>query len=201
MALKTYKPDHAEPAPARHRRPHRPLSRRAGEDADRGPEFDRRPQQPRPHHLALPRRRPQAGLSQDRLQAHAARRARDGRAHRIRSEPHRLHRAGEISGRRAVLHPRAAAARRRRHHRRGRAGRHQAGQRHAGRQHAGRHHRAQRRDQDRQGRPDRALGRHLRADRRPRPASTSSCGSIRPSSAWCTAAAWRPSARCRIPTT
>ena len=64
-------------------------------------------------------------------------------------------------------------------------------------QHAGRHDRAQRRDEDRQGRPARALGRHLRADRRPRPGLRASCGSTRASSASCTAAAWRRSARCR----
>ena len=52
---------------------------------------------------------------------------------------------------------------------RGRACRREAGQRDADRQHSGRHHRAQCRDEDRQGRPDRAFGRHLRADRRPRP--------------------------------
>ena len=39
------------------------------------------------------------------------RRAGDGRAHRIRSEPHRLHRADQVRGRRAGLHPGAAAAR------------------------------------------------------------------------------------------
>ena len=50
-----------------------------------------------------------------------------------------------------------------------RAGRREAGQRHADRQYSGRHHRAQCRDQDRQRRADRAFGRHLRADRRPRP--------------------------------
>ena len=55
-----------------------------------------------------------------------------------------------------------------RHRRRRRACRRQARQRHAGRQHSDRHHRAQYRDQDRQGRPDRALGRHLCPDRRPR---------------------------------
>ena len=43
----------------------------------------------------------------------------------------------------------------------GRAGRREAGQRHAARRHAGRHHRPQYRDEAGQGRPDRALGRHL----------------------------------------
>ena len=167
----------------------------------RGSELDRRPQQPWPHHQPLPRRRPQAGLSHHRLQAHAPRRGRDRRAHRIRSEPHRLHRAGEVQGRRADLHPGAAAAIGRRQHHRGRERRHQARQRHAARQHAGRHDRAQRRAQGRQGRADRALGRHLRPDRRPRrrvrhPASQ--LGRAAPG-AWPLPCA--RSARCRIPTT
>ena len=131
----------------------------------------------------------------------APRRGRDRRAHRIRSEPHRLHRAGEVQGRRADLHPGAAAAVGRRQHRRGRERRHQARQRHAARQHAGRHDRAQRRAQGRQGRADRALGRHLRPDRRPRrrvrhPASQ--LGRAAPG-AWPLPCA--PSARCRTPTT
>ena len=82
-----------------------------------------------------------------------------------------------------------------------RACRREAGQCHADRQYSGRHHRAQYRDQDRQGRADRALGRHLRADRRARPGLRHPAAQFRPSSAWCMAAAWRPSARCRTPTT
>ena len=104
----------------------------------------------------------------DRLQAPQVRRAGQGRAARIRSEPHRLHRADQIRGRRARLYPGAAAACGRRHRRRRRVCRREARQRHADRQHSGRHHRAQYRAQDRQGRPDRALGRHLCPDRRPR---------------------------------
>ena len=149
--------------------------------------FDRRTQQPWPYHQPLPRRRPQAGLSHHRLQAGATRRGRNRRAHRIRSEPHRLHRAGEVQGRRADLHPGATAPGSRRLHRRGRAGRHQARQRHAARQHAGRHHRAQRRAQGRQGRADRAFGRHLRPDRRPRWAGSSGKG---PSPADCSSKRW-----------
>ena len=42
-------------------------------------------------------------------------------------------------------------------------------------QHAGRHDRPQCRDEDRQGRRDRALGRHLCADRRPRPGLCHRC--------------------------
>ena len=101
--------------------------------------------------------------------AASIRRGGEGRADRVRSEPHRVHRADPLRRRRAGLHPGAAAARRRRRGRRRRAGRHQAGQRHADRQHAGRHHRPQCRAEDRQGRRDRPLGRDLRPDRRPRP--------------------------------
>ena len=97
------------------------------------------------------------------------RRSRGRRAAGIRSEPHRVHRADQVSGRRAGLHPGAAASGCGRHRGCRQLCRRQAGQRHAARQHAGRHHRPQHRDEDRQGRPDRAFRRHLRPDRRPRP--------------------------------
>ena len=77
----------------------------------------------------------------------------------------------------------------------------EARQCHAGRQHSDRHDRAQCRDQDRQGRANRALGRHLRPDRRTRRRIRDPASQLEPSSAWYMAAAWRPSARCRIPTT
>ena len=93
----------------------------------------------------------------------------EGRAAGIRSQPHELHRADQIRRRRAGLHHRAAAPRGRRRGGRRRAGRREAGQRHAARQHPGRHDRPQCRDEDRQGRRDRPLGRLLCADRRPRP--------------------------------
>ena len=67
----------------------------------------RRPQQLRPHHLALPRRRSQAALPHHRLQARQDRRARQGRGDRVRSEPHRAHRAAALRRRREALHPRA----------------------------------------------------------------------------------------------
>ena len=102
---------HAEPAPAR---PGRPLRRSTRASRSSSSPRDRarvgRAQQQRPHHRALPRRRPQAGLSAGRLQAAQVRRAGEDRAHRIRPEPHRLHRAPEVRGRRALLHPGAAAA-------------------------------------------------------------------------------------------
>ena len=47
--------------------------------------------------VALPWRRPQAVVSHGRLQASQAGHAGDGRAARIRSEPHRLHRADQVS--------------------------------------------------------------------------------------------------------
>ena len=96
-----------------------------------GHEQHGRPQQSRPHHHALARRRAQAALPHRRFQAPQVRRAGDGRAARIRSEPHRVHRADQVRGRRAGLHPGAAAAARRRQGGRRRAGRHQAGQRDA----------------------------------------------------------------------
>ena len=75
-------------------RPQRALEGQAGQGADR-----RQAQHGgRNNHgritAALPRRRPQAALPHRRFQAAQVRRAGDGRAARIRSEPHRLHRAG-----------------------------------------------------------------------------------------------------------
>ena len=54
-------------------------------------------------------------LPHGRLQAPQVRRAGEGRAARIRSEPHRLHRADQVRRRRAGLHPGAAAPGGRRH--------------------------------------------------------------------------------------
>ena len=48
----------------------------------------RRPQRPRPQDLAPHRRRSQAALPRDRLQAHQGRRDRQGRRHRVRPQPH-----------------------------------------------------------------------------------------------------------------
>ncbi len=73
----------------------------------------RRAQQPWPHHQPLPRRRAQAELPDRRFQAPQVRRAGGGGAAGIRSEPHRVHRADQVSGRRAGLYPGAAAAARR----------------------------------------------------------------------------------------
>ena len=60
---------------------------------------------------------------------------------------------------------------------------------------AGRHDRPQRRDEDRQGRPDRPLGRHLCPAGRQATRAMPCCGCPRASSAWCAASAWRRSAR------
>ncbi len=85
-------------------------------------------------------------------------------------EPHRLHRAHQVPGRRACLHPGAPAPWRgdqvivvRYMPTSSRAMRCRSAN------HSGRHYRTQYRDQDRQGRADRAFGRQLRPDRRARP--------------------------------
>ena len=63
-----------------------------------------RPQQHRPHHHAAPGRRAQARLPHHRLRPRQARHPGQGGFDRIRSEPHRLHRAPELRGRREALH-------------------------------------------------------------------------------------------------
>ena len=83
--------------------------RRAREVARRGPQEVRRPQRARAHHLAPPRRRRQAQVPQDRLQAPEGRRAREGGGDRVRPEPLGAHRAAPLRRRREALHPRAAA--------------------------------------------------------------------------------------------
>ena len=99
-----------------------------------GKQQDRRPQQQGPCDLARHRRRSQAEVSHRRLQAPLVGRRRHGRADRIRSQPHRLHRAGQLwrgRGRQGSsgLYHRAAASRRRRQGRRGQEDRREAGQR------------------------------------------------------------------------
>ena len=127
--------------------------------------------------------------------------SRGRRADRIRSQPHRLHRADPVRGRRAELHPGAAAPGRRRQDRRRRAGRREAGQRDAVPGHADRHDRPQYRDEARQGRPDRARRGHLRPVRRPRRRLRADPAVARASCAWSARNAWRRSVRCRTPTT
>ena len=71
-----------------------------------------RPQRPRPGHHPSPGWRPQARLPPDRLpSSRQGRRAGQGRAHRVRPEPHRAHRAAALRGRREALHHRAGTAR------------------------------------------------------------------------------------------
>ena len=115
MALKQYNP--TSPAAARPdpRRQVVAVEGQAGQGADRRQAQDRRPQQQGPCHLARHRRRSQAEVPLRRLQASQVGHAGDRRAARVRPEPHRVHRAGQVRGRRARLHPRAAAPRRRRH--------------------------------------------------------------------------------------
>ena len=64
----------------------------------------------RPDHHPAPGRRPQAPLPRDRLPARQGRRAGQGRAHRVRPEPHRADRAAALRRRREALHPRARTA-------------------------------------------------------------------------------------------
>ena len=63
----------------------------------------------RPDHDPAPGWRPQARLPRDRLPSQRqGRRAGQGRAHRVRPEPHRAHRAAALRRRREALHHRAA---------------------------------------------------------------------------------------------
>ncbi len=82
--------------------------RRAREEPVEGQATLQRAERQRPHHLAPPRRRGQAPLPPDRLQAGQGRRARQGRLDRVRPEPQRLHRAHQLRRRPQELHPRAA---------------------------------------------------------------------------------------------
>jgi large subunit ribosomal protein L2 len=67
---------------------------------------DRWPQQSGPHHHPSHRWRPQACLPRHRLPSpRQGRRAGEGRAHRVRPQPHRAHRAAALRRRREALHP------------------------------------------------------------------------------------------------
>ena len=83
----------------------------------------------RPRHRAPPRRRRQAPLPRDRLQAPQGRRAGEGRDDRVRPEPQLLHRPAALRRRREELHPRPAGRRGRRRGRVRRERRHPARQR------------------------------------------------------------------------
>ena len=108
---------------------------------------------------APPRRRGQAPVPQDRLQAHEGRDPRQGRLDRVRPEPVRLHRADQLPRRREALHPRPEPPARRHDGAVGRRLGHRRGQRAAAGQHAGRHDRPQRRAAARPRRPARPLRR------------------------------------------
>ena len=87
------------------------------------------PQLLRPRREPPPRRRGEAPLPPDRLQADQGRDPRQGRDDRVRPEPDLLHRAAALRGRREALHPRSAGRQARRRHRVRREGRHPARER------------------------------------------------------------------------
>ena len=140
-------------------------------------------------------------LPRGRFQAPQVRRAGEGRAAGIRSEPHGVHRPDQIPGRRTRLHSGAATAARGRHGGCRRPRRHQAGQRHAAGGDPGRHDHSQYRTEARRRRQDRARRGHLR------PAGRQGCrlradqADVGRVSRWCGPNAWPRSARCRTPTT
>ena len=130
----------------------------AREVPHRGPDEVRRAQQQGPQDLAPPRRRGQAPVPQDRLQAPQGRRAGQGRLDRVRPQPLRLHRAAALRRRREALHPRAAAPAGGRPVESGPGAEINVGQRAAARGHADRHGRPQRRARARPRRPARPRG-------------------------------------------
>jgi hypothetical protein len=153
-----------------------------------------RTRQPRPHLDASHRRRSQAHVPRDRLQAQQVRRS--GTVREIEYDPNRSARIALIEyadgEKRYILHPKGLSQ-----------GDtivsgpgigHAVGQRAAAARDPARYGRAQHRAQDRQGRPDGALGRHVGRSSR-RKASTSRCVWARARCAWCTATAWRRSAK------
>ena len=150
---------------------------------------------------ALARRRPQAALPHRRFQAHASStcRPRSCGSNTIRTAAAFIALI-KLRGRRARLHPGAAAPEGGRQGRLGRARRREAGQRHADAQHPGRHHHPQCRDEAGQGRPARPRRRHLRPARRPRRRLCAAAARPRARCAWCAPNAWRRSARSRTPT-
>ena len=108
MALMNFKPTSPGRRSMVARRPPPACTRaRPHARADREQAEDRRSQQQRPDHHPPHRWWPQAALSHDRFQARQGRHPRQGRAHRIRSEPHRAHRAAVLRRWRAPLHHRA----------------------------------------------------------------------------------------------
>ena len=103
--------DDAGPSRLERRRLRRGHARRAGEVAGPPAAQQGRPQRARPHHHPPPGRRPQARLPRHRLPSpRQGRRAGQGRAHRVRPQPHRAHRAAALRRRREALHRRAEPA-------------------------------------------------------------------------------------------
>jgi large subunit ribosomal protein L2 len=90
---------------------HKHLHKGAGSFAARAAEAERRPQQQRPHHDAPQGWWSQAPLPRGRLPSQQGRHPGEGRAHRVRPEPHRAHRAAVLRRRRAPLHHRPAGRR------------------------------------------------------------------------------------------
>ncbi|CAA9502714.1 MAG: LSU ribosomal protein L2p (L8e), partial [uncultured Solirubrobacteraceae bacterium] len=133
----------------------------AREDARGGAHEVRWAQRQRPQDRPPPRRRGQAALPHDRLQAPSGRHPRQGGRDRIRPQPHGVHRLAALRRRRQGLHPRPGAAARRRDGRlRARLG-HRRGQLPAAGQHADRHRGAQRGAAARPRGPARPLRRNL----------------------------------------
>ena len=121
-----------------------------------------RPEQPRPAHLLVARRRPQAPLPRHRLQARQVRHPGEGRLRRVRPEPLGPHRADPLRGRREALHHRAAGLAVGQTVVSGPDGRHPHRERAPAEVDPARHGRPQRRADARQGRPDGPLGRRRR---------------------------------------
>ena len=113
--------------------------------ADRDAQALGRPQQHRRADQLVARRRAQAPLPGDRLQARQEEHPGDGVDHRVRPEPLGAHRPGDLRRRREALHAAAAGHEGGRHHHRRRHRRHPAGQRPVARPHPPRHARPQRR--------------------------------------------------------
>ena len=161
---------------------------------------DRWPQQHRTHHDPPHRWRSQASVPRHRLQAQRqGRRRRQGRAHRVRPEPHGAHRAPAFRGRHEALHHRAEQAQPGRRRRVGSRCRHQARQQPAAQEHPGRYRHPRDRAEAGRRRQDGAFRRCLGATRRRRTAPTPSCVSPRARSATSTCAAAPRSARSATP--
>ena len=115
MAIKKYKPTSPGRRFATYLQARGRDQGRAREVAHRGTEEVRRAQRPWPRDLAPPRRRRQAQVPQDRLQAAQGRHPGEGRRDRVRPEPLGAHRAAPLRGRREALHPGAGPDQGRRH--------------------------------------------------------------------------------------